>query len=78
MIEFKNKQGDFKFEKVEDLRKFLLEPDITDHDVRNFGYLISNICGHEYSKLSAFCSGGTKIFLELRQKGMDQMVRDLK
>lgn len=75
MIKFKNHQGEFEFDNVENLRRFLEADEITDHDVRNMGYLASNLgC----PRLQILLGKGRKAFAELRSRGMDEMVRELK
>lgn len=82
MIKFKNADGEFEFSRVEDLKSFLNKHEaITDHDVSNFAYLISNLCNSSskmsLNKLLAAMSSGRKILYDLRSKGMDTMVKEL-
>lgn len=78
MIRFKNDQGEFEFDDVADLRKFLRPNDVTDFDMRQFGYLVSNVCGHKYSALSIYCNQGLNALVDLRIRGMDKVVTELK
>ena len=75
MIKFKNKDGEFEFDRVEDLLKVLTVGKVEDFDMRQFGYLVSNVTKH--NRLSAFCSKGLDALLELRHRGMDAVVKEL-
>lgn len=74
-VKMKNSQGEFEFECVEDARRFLEADEITDHDVFNMGYLASNLgC----PAMQLILGKGRKAFAELRRRGMDEIVRELK
>lgn len=76
VIKFKNKLGEFEFDRVEDLKEFLRGEDIEDFDMRQFGYLISNLTKH--NKLSAYCAEhGLSALIDLRKRGMDAVVKEL-
>lgn len=76
MIKFKNNQGSFEFDRVDDLKEFLKNDKVGDFDMNQFGYLISNLTKH--TKLSAYCSKGLGALIDLRQRGMETVVRELK
>lgn len=78
MIKFKSKLGDFEFDRVENLIAFTKSEFVEDFDMMQFGYLISNVAGPGHTKLVAFTSKGLNALLELRVRGMEAMVKELK
>lgn len=77
-VKFENTQGKFEFEDVSDLKEFLRSDSVTDFDMQQFGYLISNVCGGKYYKLSAYCTKGLNALIDLRNRGMESVVKELK
>lgn len=76
MIKLKNKHGEFKFDRVEDLVAFVKPGQVEDFDMQQFGYLISNLTKH--SGLSAYCSKGLSALIDLRNRGMEVVVAELR
>lgn len=76
MIKLENEQGKFEFDTVQDLRDFLEPPKLTEHDFKNFGYLISNL--KEETKgidnLIVKMSEGSKVLKVLSDMGMKSAI----
>ena len=75
IIKFKNNLGEFEFNSVKELKEFLKDESVEDFDMRQFGYLVSNLTKH--TKLSAYCSRGLGALLDLRNRGMDAVCKEL-
>lgn len=81
MIKFENEHGKFEFENVKELRQFLKEPDLVDFDIKNFGYLISNMKKYKggITQVIIACqTQGLQVIYDLKNKGMNKMVDELK